>query len=76
MVDDHAIIRKGMKAVLDLIMDIELVGEAENGRKALEMDSALKPDVILMDLLMPEMDGITCIQELRDAPTGGAQSWS
>ena len=65
VVDDHAIIRKGMKAVLDLIKDIEFVGEAENGRKALEMDSALQPDVILMDLLMPEMDGITCIQELK-----------
>lgn len=64
-VDDHAIIRKGMKAVLDLIPDIELVGEAENGNQALEMDMVLKPDVVLMDLMMPGMDGITCIREIK-----------
>jgi two-component system, NarL family, response regulator LiaR len=65
VVDDHAIIRKGMKAVLDLIQDIELVGEAENGRQAVKLDLELKPDVILMDLMMPEMDGITCIREIK-----------
>jgi NarL family two-component system response regulator LiaR len=65
VVDDHAIIRKGMKAVLDLIEDIEMVGEAENGRQAIKMDLELKPDVILMDLMMPEMDGITCIREIK-----------
>ena len=64
-VDDHAIIRKGMKAVLDLIPDIEMVGEAENGTQALEMDLVLKPDVVLMDLMMPGMDGITCIREIK-----------
>jgi two-component system, NarL family, response regulator LiaR len=64
VVDDHAIIRKGMKAVLDLISDITLVGEAENGKQAVIMDLELQPDVILMDLMMPEMDGITCIREI------------
>jgi len=65
VVDDHAIIRKGMKAVLDLISDITLVGEAENGKQAVQMDLELQPDVILMDLMMPEMDGITCIREIK-----------
>ena len=65
IVDDHAIIRKGVKAVLDLVEDIELVGEAENGNLAIKMDLDLKPDVILMDLMMPEMDGIACIREIK-----------
>jgi NarL family two-component system response regulator LiaR len=65
VVDDHAIIRKGVKAVLDLVPDIELVGEAENGKQAIKKDLELKPDVILMDLKMPEMDGIACIREIK-----------
>jgi NarL family two-component system response regulator LiaR len=65
VVDDHAIIRKGVRAVLDLVPDIELVGEAADGRQALRMDRELHPDVILMDLMMPEMDGIACIKEIK-----------
>jgi NarL family two-component system response regulator LiaR len=65
IVDDHVIIRKGVKAVLDLVPDIELVGEAENGKQAIEMDLDLQPDVILMDLMMPEMDGIACTREIK-----------
>jgi NarL family two-component system response regulator LiaR len=65
VVDDHAIIRKGMRAVLDLVPDIELVGEAENGKQAVKKILELKPDVILMDLMMPEMDGIACIREVK-----------
>src|SRR5512147_2075648 len=65
VVDDHAIIRKGMRAVLDLVPDIELVGEAENGKQATKVDLELRPDVILMDLMMPEMDGIACIREIK-----------
>ena len=65
VVDDHAIVRKGLKAVLDLVPDMEIVGEAENGKQAVKLDRELKPDVILMDLMMPEMDGITCIKEIR-----------
>ena len=65
VVDDHAIIRKGVKAVLDLVPDIELADEAENGRQAIKKDLELKPDVILMDLMMPEMDGIACIREIK-----------
>jgi NarL family two-component system response regulator LiaR len=65
VVDDHAIIRKGMRAVLELEPDIEMVGEAENGKQAIRMDLELHPDVILMDLMMPEMDGIACIREVK-----------
>jgi NarL family two-component system response regulator LiaR len=65
VVDDHAIIRKGMRAVLDIVPDMELVGEAENGKQAVKMDQELTPDVILMDLMMPEMDGIACIKEIK-----------
>ncbi|HEX5809201.1 MAG TPA: response regulator transcription factor [Anaerolineales bacterium] len=65
VVDDHTIIRKGIRAVLDLVPDIDLVGEAENGKEALRADGQLLPDVILMDLMMPEMDGIECIKQIK-----------
>ncbi|GJQ34085.1 MAG: response regulator transcription factor [Anaerolineales bacterium] len=65
VVDDHAIIRKGIRAMLDLVPDIGQVGEAENGIQAIKLASDLKPDVILMDLMMPEMDGIECIRQIK-----------
>lgn len=65
VVDDHPIIRKGIRAVLDLEPDIDLVGEAENGWQAIELEQQLQPDVILMDLRMPVMDGITAIREIK-----------
>ena len=65
VVDDHAIIRKGIRAVLDLVPDLELVGEAENGVQAVELEGKLHPDVTLMDLMMPEMDGIAAIKEIK-----------
>jgi NarL family two-component system response regulator LiaR len=65
VVDDHAIIRKGLRAVLELVPDIDLAGEAEDGEQALTLDRDLKPDVILMDLMMPKMDGIACIREIK-----------
>ena len=66
VVDDHTIIRKGIRAVLDLVSDIDLVGEAENGIQAVQIDRELMPDVILMDLVMPEMDGIACIKHIKE----------
>ncbi len=64
IVDDHAIVRQGLRTLLELIPDIEVAGEAANGRLAVESVPALKPDVVLMDLKMPEMDGITATQAI------------
>jgi NarL family two-component system response regulator LiaR len=64
--DDHAIVRKGIRAVLEIVPDIDVVGEAENGREAVAAVKELQPDVILMDLVMPEMDGIEAIGHIKD----------
>jgi NarL family two-component system response regulator LiaR len=58
VVDDHVIVRRGIRALLATEEGIEVVGEAQDGEEALERISALRPDVILLDLLMPRMDGI------------------
>ncbi len=65
LVDDHAVVRQGLKMFLGLDPDLEVVGEAENGEEAIRRTQELHPDVILMDLLMPVMDGITAISSLR-----------
>jgi DNA-binding NarL/FixJ family response regulator len=57
IVDDHAVVRKGLAMVLRLESDLEVVGEAENGRTGLELAKSLQPDIVLVDLVMPEMDG-------------------
>jgi len=59
LVDDHAVVRAGVKAVLGIAKDIEVVGEASNGREGVALAERLDPDVIVMDLSMGEMDGIT-----------------
>jgi two-component system, NarL family, response regulator LiaR len=64
VVDDHPIVIKGTKALLSEIDDIEVVGEAENGSIAIQRNRDLQPDVILMDLMMPEMDGIEAIRQI------------
>jgi NarL family two-component system response regulator LiaR len=66
IVDDHAVVREGLRTYLDLSELIEVVGEAANGREAIERTKALKPDVVLMDLLMPEMDGIAATRAIKD----------
>ncbi len=63
--DDHIIVREGLESLLDAFPDLELVGEAENGRVAIELAQALQPDVILMDLIMPEMNGIEAIKKIK-----------
>jgi DNA-binding NarL/FixJ family response regulator len=63
--DDHAVVRQGLRAFLSFDADLEVVGEARDGREALEMAGRLKPDVVLMDLLMPEMDGIAATAAIR-----------
>ncbi len=57
IVDDHAVVRSGLRAVLGGAVDIEVVGEAKDGREAVAVAERLKPDVVVMDLSMPEMDG-------------------
>jgi len=63
--DDHAVVRQGLRMFLALDDDIEIVGEACDGRQAVDLAHELQPDVILMDLLMPELDGIQAITILR-----------
>jgi NarL family two-component system response regulator LiaR len=64
IVDDHAIVRKGVQALLAEIEQIEVIGEAADGGEAIEKTETLQPDVILMDLVMPEMDGIEAISHI------------
>jgi len=65
LVDDHAVVRSGLGAFLMIFDDLEFVGEAGNGREAIRACCELKPDVVLMDLVMPEMDGATATREIR-----------
>ena len=65
LVDDHAIVREGIRALLKVESDIEVVGEAETGREALEMAVRLLPDVILMDIAMPSLNGLEATRQLR-----------
>jgi DNA-binding NarL/FixJ family response regulator len=72
LVDDHQVVREGLKRMLDLDGDIEVVGEASSGEEALAKAEQLSPDVILMDVKMPGMGGIDAIRELkkRESPAG------
>ena len=65
IVDDHAVVRMGLKMFFDHQADIEVVGEAADGSEGVAMARRLEPDVVLMDLLMPNMDGITAIGRIK-----------
>jgi two-component system, NarL family, response regulator LiaR len=65
LVDDHAVVRSGLSAFLLVFDDFEFVGEAGDGKEAIRVCSELRPDVVLMDLVMPEMDGATATREIR-----------
>ena len=71
--DDHAVVRQGLRTFLDLQDDIEVVGEAADGEEALAAAERLAPDVVLVDLVMPKLDGIDVIRRLGDhAPAARA----
>ena len=63
--DDHTIVRSGVRLLLEAETDIRVVGEALNGREALELAESLQPDVVLMDITMPEMDGLEATKEIK-----------
>ena len=63
--DDHFIVRQGLRLVLNTADDIELVGEAVNGEEALQLTAEYQPQVVLMDLRMPVMDGLSAIEQLQ-----------
>ncbi|RRN74061.1 DNA-binding response regulator [Peribacillus simplex] len=66
-VDDHEMVRIGVSAYLSAQSDIEVIGEADNGLKAVELAMELRPDIILMDLVMPEMDGIEATKRIIES---------
>jgi two-component system, NarL family, response regulator LiaR len=66
IVDDHAMVRSGLAAFLSVADDFELVAEAENGNQAVRLCGELKPDVVLMDLVMPGMDGVQTTRAIRE----------
>ena len=65
LVDDHVVVRQGLKMVLGLEPELDIIGEAGNGQEALEQIAQLHPRVVLMDLLMPVMDGVSAIRKIK-----------
>ena len=64
LADDHAVVRSGFRRILDAEWDLEVVGEAANGREAVEMAEALKPAVVVMDVTMPDLNGIEAARRI------------
>ena len=67
LADDHMLMRMGLSALITSERDMEVVGEAENGLQAVELALSLKPDIVIMDLMMPELSGAAATQRIHDA---------
>ena len=65
IVDDHPVVRDGLRGMLESQPDFEVVGEASDGEAAVRITKTLKPEIVLMDLRMPEMDGVTALREIK-----------
>ena len=65
LIDDHPVVRKGLRAVLEAESDLEVVGEADGGMRGISLAHKLRPDVVLTDLLLPDIDGVTVTQRIR-----------
>ena len=65
LVDDHAMVRQGLKSILDLYDDIEVVGEAADGEEAVELTQAHRPDIVIMDVNMPRLDGVEATKRIK-----------
>ena len=65
IVDDHPVVRDGLRGMLESQPDFEVVGEASDGEAAVRITNSLKPEIVLMDLRMPEMDGVTALREIK-----------
>ena len=70
IVDDHSVVREGLRAFLELQAGLEVVGEAADGEDAIEAGTRLRPDVILMDLVMPQLGGVAAMRRLRELVPG------
>jgi len=66
LADDHAVVRQGFKMILDAEADMEIVGEAGNGRQAVDLAEQLRPDVVVMDVAMPELNGIEATRRMAE----------
>ena len=76
IVDDHVVVRRGLKSMLESIDDVDIVGEASNAQEALEQIRILRPDVLLLDIRMPGMDGLQAASTLSRRETPPAKTTS
>ncbi|MBN8420001.1 MAG: response regulator transcription factor [Verrucomicrobia bacterium] len=72
LAEDHALIREGLQAILQAEADMQVIGEAENGRQAVELTCQLHPDVVIMDISMPLLNGIEATRQIMQ-PTGSTK---
>ena len=70
LAEDHTIVRKGIRSLLDAERDIDVVGEAENGREAVEIAEEIRPDIVVMDHSMPVLNGLEAMRQIRQRDDG------